>query len=346
MRRNPRGLPCLSWGMRPLVLVMSLAAAPALAQPAPPRPDTRATLSLGVENDLFGGGTDRYYSNGLLLALGSASADLPAPLAWLDRQLDGLQGPGVLRWGASLNHAIFTPQDIRAAVPDPRDRPYAGLLLGSFSLHRVTAASLSTVEIQAGILGPAAGGEFVQNNWHGLIGVRKAQGWSAQIPNTPVANLALDRRWRAPLGRLGGLEAEAVPNVTLVAGNLNIHAAAGGILRLGQGLEGDFGPPRIRPSLAGSAFFQPPADRPYDALGWYAFAGAEARGVAHDLTLVGRGANRGVDARPLVMDLTAGAALTWRGVRLSYTQVWRTEEFYGQRGGMQVFGSVNLSFRF
>ena len=36
----------------------------------------------------------------------------------------------------------------------------------------------------------------------------------------------------------------------------------------------------------------------------------------------------------------------WQGVRISYTQVWRTEEFYGQRGGMQQFGSVNMSVRF
>ncbi len=331
--------------MRFLALSLALLATPALAQQAP-RPDTRATLSLGVENDVFGGGTDRYYSNGLLLALGSASADLPQPLAWLDRQLDVLQGPGTLRWGASLNHAIFTPQDIRAAVPDPRDRPYAGLLLGSFSRHRVTATSLSTVEIQAGVLGPMAGGEQVQNNWHALIGVRKAQGWSSQLPNRAVGALVLDRKWRVPVTEWRGLEVEAVPSLTVSAGNLNIYGAAGGILRFGQGLAGDFGPPRIRPSLGGSAFFQPPEDRPRDALGWYVFGGAEARGVAHDITLAGVGARRGVDARPLVMDLTAGAAMTWRGVRLSYTQVWRSEEFHGQRGGMQNFGSINLSFRF
>ncbi len=332
--------------MRAIIPALLLLALPAMAQEAPPpRLDTRGTISLGVENDVFGGGTDRYYSNGLLLAIGSASADLPRPLAWLDRQLDVLQGPGVLRWGASLNHAIFTPQDIRAAVPDPRDRPYAGLLLASLSLHRVTAASLSTVEIQAGILGPAAGGEQVQNGWHDVIGVRQAQGWSHQLPNRFVAALVLDRKWRLPLAELGAVQVEAVPSLTASAGNLNIYGAAGGIIRFGQGLGGDFGPPRIRPSLAGSAFFQPTDDRPRDTLGWYVFGGVEARLVGHDVTLAGTG-RRGVDGRPLVADLSAGAALMWRGVRLSYTQVWRTEEFYGQRGGMQNFGSVNLSFRF
>jgi len=36
----------------------------------------------------------------------------------------------------------------------------------------------------------------------------------------------------------------------------------------------------------------------------------------------------------------------WRGVRITYSQVWRTEEFYGQRGGFQQFGSLSASFRF
>jgi hypothetical protein len=31
---------------------------------------------------------------------------------------------------------------------------------------------------------------------------------------------------------------------------------------------------------------------------------------------------------------------------LSYSQVWRSEEFYGQRGGAQSFGSVGATFRF
>ena len=47
-----------------------------------------------------------------------------------------------------------------------------------------------------------------------------------------------------------------------------------------------------------------------------------------------------VDKRPLVGDLSAGVVVHWRGIRLAYSQVFRTEEFYGQRGGAQSFGSV------
>jgi hypothetical protein len=37
--------------------------------------------------------------------------------------------------------------------------------------------------------------------------------------------------------------------------------------------------------------------------------------------------------------------LPWRGLRFSYTQAWRSEEFYGRRGG-QAYGSVGVTARF
>jgi hypothetical protein len=116
------------------------------------------------------------------------------------------------------------------------------------------------------------------------------------------------------------------------------------MVRVGRMLGADFGPPRIRPALAGTHFFQPTDD----GLGWYVFAGAEGRAVARDVTLDGNTwrDSRNVDRRPLVADLQAGLAVMWLGVRITYTQTWRTEEFYGQRGGMQNFGSLSATFRF
>lgn len=326
-------------------LALSAAAAGAAESASPPAADPRGTLSLAVENDLFGG-SDRFYTNGLQLSWRSASASLPAPLAWLDRRLDFLQGPGALRWGAALGHSIFTPRNTQARVPDPRDRPYAGLLLGSVSLHRVTADSLSTLEFQAGLVGPSAGGEFVQNNWHVLIGAPRARGWDAQLRDEFVAAGLLDRKRRVRLGTRGGIEGEFLPSATVSIGSLQTYGALGGLLRVGQGLDADFGPARIRPALAGSAFFQPPPGA--RELGWYVFGGAEGRLVANDILLDGNSADRsrGVDRRPAVADFQVGGAVIWRGARVGYTQVWRTEEFHGQRGGMQQFGSVNVSFRF
>lgn len=342
-----RSLPRCSRSLSALAAGVALAAGPAFAQapgaPMPPPPDPAGTLSFGIENDVLGG-TDRYYTNGLQIAWRSPSADLPAPLAWLNRQLDFLQGPGELRWGLALGQSIFTPENTQLTNPDPTDRPYAGYLYGALSLSRITATSLSVLEIQAGIVGPSAGGKLVQNGFHSLIGEAPARGWAYQLSDEPVAALILERKWRVPLAGDERLGLELLPSVSGSVGNLQTYASAGALLRVGRNLTADFGPPRIRPALAGSAFFQPQGDD----FGWYIFGGAEGRAVARDIFLDGNTwvDSRSVNSRPLVADLQAGVAIMWRGVRIAYTQVWRTEEFYGQRGGMQQFGSLSVSFRF
>jgi len=152
----------------------------AVAPAPPPPPDARGSLTLSVENDVFSG-TDRFYTNGLQLAWRSPSLDLPAPLAWLDRQLDRLVGPGTVRWGFGLSHAMYTPLDTATPTPDPRDRPYAGHLFGALVLQRDEGHALTTFELQAGVVGPSALGEFVQNNYHDRIGVGSSNGWDRQL---------------------------------------------------------------------------------------------------------------------------------------------------------------------
>ena len=310
---------------------------------AAPPPDPFGTLTFTAENDLFGGGTDRYYSNGVLLSWRSPSVALPAPLSWIDAQLSWLFGPGNLRWGLSLGQNLYTPEDKYSYVPDPRDRPYAGHLYAAFSLSRSTAATQTLLELQAGVVGPSALGEQVQNNYHRLIGVRRLNGWDYQLKDEPTLNAVAERRWRVPLGGVAGFDAEVIPSIVAAAGNAEIYAGGGVTLRLGQGLETDWGPTRIRPALAGSSFFQPRQD-----FGWYVFVGLDGRVVGRDLFLDGntfRSHGPSVDRRPLVGEARVGAAVFWRGARLAYTQVIRSEEFRAQRGA-QTFGSISASFRF
>ncbi len=320
----------------------TLPPADALA-PSTVRPDPFGTLTFTAENDLFGGSTDRYYSNGVLLSWRSPSADLPRPFAWIDDRLSWLFGPGDLRWGFSLGHNIYTPDDKYSYIPNPRDRPYAAHLYGAFSLSRSTATTQMLFEIQAGVVGPSALGEEVQNNYHRLIGVRRLNGWDYQLRDEPTLGVLVERRWRLPLGTLAGFDAEAIPSALAAAGNAEIYAGGGATLRLGQGLDADWGPTRIRPAVAGSAFFQPRQE-----FGWYVFAGLDGRVVGRDIFLDGntfRDNTPSVNRRPFVGEAKAGAAAFWRGTRIAYTQVIRSEEFYGQRG-TQTFGSVSVSFRF
>ena len=326
------------------ILATPLLDTPAVAQPVAAEPvASLGALSLTIENDMFGG-SDRYYTSGLRLGWTAPAGPAPAPVAWLDQRMGWLLGPGDLRWGLSLAQEISTPEDIRRGVANPADRPYAGVLYGALNLERATERQRTTFELQAGWAGPGAGGEFVQNRWHDVINKYHAEGWDDQIGDEPVLGVLAERRWRLPMsgGGPAGIGTDVIPGAVVGLGNARTYAAAGATLRLGEGLERDWGPQRLRPASAGSA---PAGSAP--GLGWYVFAGFEGRLVARDVTLDGSTWRGGpdVDRKPGVADLNLGAAVLWRGMRLSYTQTIRTKEFDGQRNN-QVFGSVNLGVPF
>jgi len=315
---------------------------------APP-PDWRGTLSVAVENDTFArSGSDRNYTNGVQASWRSPSADLPQPLAWLDRQLGFLMGPGDLRWGLAIGQTMFTPLDTSRRNPDPNDRPYSANLFGAVSLSRASEQRLTVVELQVGVVGPSALGRQAQNGFHSIIGAERSFGWATQLRDEAVFNLVVERKWRVPIGAIGTLQFEALPSVSVSLGNGNLYGALGGTLRMGQGLLADFGPGRIRPALAGSNYFQPDANRDGRNWGWYVFAGLEGRAVGRDIALDGNTwrDSRRVDSRPFVADAQAGAAVFWGSYRLAYSHVLRSEEFYGQRGGVTQYGSLNLAVRF
>lgn len=323
-------------------LFLLLLAAPAAAEPAR-KGEPGASFALSYDNDTVAG-TDRYYTSGLQLDWRSASADPPRWLAWLNRQ-PGLILPegGAPRWGLSLGQSIFTPADTRRRDPDPKDRPYAGWLYGSVSLVSSTASAFGAMELQLGVVGPSALGQGAQNGVHRLRGLRLAQGWSHQLKDEPGVNLILIRQWRwntAP--GLGGLSAGLVPSVTASLGNVMTYASAGLVLRLGSRLDADFGPPRSRPALSGSAFF----DRA-EGFGWYVFAGVEGRLVARNIFLDGNSWLDGprVDRIPSVGDASLGAVAIWSAARLSATYTLRSREFTGQPSAAQ-YGSISLSFLF
>ena len=88
----------------------------------------------------------------------------------------------------------------------------------------------------------------------------------------------------------GLLQAELSPHLGFSLGNVATCANAGITLRIGNDLAGDYGVPRIRPSLPGSSFFEP-----VDGSGWYVFAGIDARAVAYNIFLEGDSPTYGVD---------------------------------------------------
>jgi len=185
-------------------------------------------------------------------------------------------------------------------------------------------------------------GKQVQNGVHELINVANSDGWDNQLDNEPGLMLIGERRWRtAPLDVMG-LKLDVIPHLGGSIGNVMTFAGAGAMIRIGQELDVDFGPPLIRPSLSGLAAVEKQAE-----FAWYVFAGAQGRAVARDIFLDGNtfSSSHSVDKKVFVGDFQFGAAAIYRGVRLAITQVYRTREFKQQRQADR-FGAISLSVRF
>lgn len=329
-----------------------------LAMSAPARAaDDGDTITLQTENDRYVlPSTDRHYTNGLKLSwLSRKQDDLPALLNRISNLpslfVESGSKPLTRRVGVAIGHSIFTPEDTRSRAFVDDDRPYAGWAYVAFSLQAVHGddrgglARQDTLGLELGVVGRAAGGEPVQNTWHDIIGADRSKGWDNQLENEPGVNLLFERKWRTdalaefkPLG----LSLDLIPHYSMSLGNVLTAFGAGATIRIGQELQEDFGPPRIRPSLPGSEGF-----RAGGGFGWYVFAGAEGRAVARNVFLDGntfRGSHS-VTKNPLVGDFQFGLAVVYRKVRVTYTHVVRTKEFDGQPRPDR-FGAISLSVRF
>ena len=305
--------------------------------------DDKGTFSILYENDKIGG-TDQQYTNGFRAAYLSSTGGVPEWLRdlrpWLVPALDA---KGAMRLGFALGQNLYTPNDTDRTTLDPRDRPYAAWTYATVSLVTDTGSRLDTVALDIGVVGPAAYGEQVQNNVHRLINVATANGWANQIKNEPGVNLVWQRKWRlAPQPLWGDFGVDMTPMVGASLGNVFTHATAGAAFRFGQDLSADYGPPRIRPSVAGSDFY-----RTNSGWGWYVFAGFEGRAVARDITLDGNTFrdSHSVDKEVLVGDAQLGFAILYEAVRFAFTFDMRTREFEGQKENVR-FGAISVSTRF
>ena len=315
------------------------------------RADDYGRLDILEENDSLYFHTDKHYTQGIRfsylapsVAAGHfwerpfslfASTPIFDPAAATDR-----------RHALLFGQSIFTPDNITAKPPNPRDRPYAGWLYGGVSLlQKNRDDTLENVELELGFVGPGALGKAIQNNWHQLVGIHMARGWSTQLQNEPGAVWSYERLWRVKLTEGEGFGVDIVPQAGATVGNVFDYAEAGGMLRIGTNRGADYGPARVRPALSGTDYFD--ADAATDeGVGGYFFIGVGGRAVAHDLFLDGNSFRQSpsVEHKTFVADMQGGASLLWsRRMRLDLSVVRRTMEFVGQRTP-DVIGTAALSF--
>ncbi|WP_114418435.1 lipid A deacylase LpxR family protein [Marinospirillum perlucidum] len=297
-------------------------------------------LSLQIENDGVLG-VDRHYTHGTQLNYMPASP----PPDWGKVFFPEARGGGELasEWG--LGQAIFTPADIEVADDQPEDRPWAGYVYVSYSLlHKPVNRSTDRqegqkIQLTLGHVGPDSGAELAQKSIHTLIGSPDPEGWEHQLGNEPTLNLQYFYKWMHYYPAGEGREVEVSPLVSVALGSPYTQASAGVLLRWGDNLRLDYGPPMMQPNYPGSSYFS--RGTPWN---WYLFTGAEVRQVAYNLFLDGSLQRSGpsVDRKNQVGSAFAGAALIYQRVRVSFTSVYRTPEFDGQGEG-DFFGALNFS---
>ncbi len=313
------------------------------ASAAVPLQDNGNIVTAQVENDAvstFRGTSDQYYTSGLRLGWTGGTNEVPA---FLHAAANEVWGDGVQRLSLDLSQSLFTPRNTQASNPPLTDRPYAGVLGLTASLIHNTGNAQTVLAIFGGTVGPNAGGKTIQNGFHSIIGDTPNQGWDTQIKNEPVFDVFFERTWRVPLGAYQAVAFDVLPSAGIGIGLLRNYAQAGVVFRAGQGLDSDYGVARIRPGITGTDAFTP--TRPFV---WYVFAGADGQAVGTDVTLNGNNfaTSRSNPPRWDVGELELGAAVIYRGVRVTYSQTWQTEEFHGQKSGLFNFGSLAASVRF
>lgn len=311
------------------------------------RPPEGSELQLFVENDLLAR-TDRYYTSGIKLGGGAPHDLLRLPTEILE--LIAPRAGSEVRFGVFLGQNLYTPRTITVSAAQPLDRPWAAWLYLGGVAQQATQNRLDTVEIDLGVVGPAALGREIQSGWHKLIDAPKPMGWHHQIPNEPAFLVSWLAKGKHRLGSTQGLDLELIPHGGATVGTTLTLARAGGMLRLGRNMTG-FGTDTIEPGGAMLKNIRRDIE-PARAQGveWWIFADLDHRLVARNIFLDGTvfRDSHSVQQRPHVYDVTAGLSLRIDALRLSLTRVRRSEEFFtaGGNGGRQTFDSINLGMEF
>ena len=301
-------------------------------------------LNLLVENDVISG-NDRNYTSGVMLNYVSDVDDGPRRLRKWGVQLPGVEENDKMHVAISLGHELYTPTEITVAELIEDDRPYAAYAYLAAGFTTQNPDEIESWRISLGLVGPGAGGEKIQNSLHRKIDSDLAAGWDNQLSNEVVVSFAYEKKWlKLARGKTfnNNIEFDFLPHVNAAVGNLGTHLGLGGMIRIGRGLDHDYGPPRIRPSLPVSQYYNrdPGAS-------WYFFMGLDTRFVLHSIFLDGNNFrdSHAVDREDFVSDLQAGFVWNNRKFRVAYNWVLRSREFVQQQE-RDLFSSISISFHY
>ncbi|MGD8340200.1 MAG: lipid A deacylase LpxR family protein [Gammaproteobacteria bacterium] len=333
-------------GVALALIAMALSPA-ALAQ----EPYRWAFRQAQIENDLFPSllspRRDRFYTSGVRVSFGDRAVAAEADVANLPFWLRPVRKHCTacrIHPNFSVGQQIFTPDNIDNPAPQPGDRPWAAWLYAGIGGGIDTSDfTRHNVEIQVGITGDVAGGEYGQELLHEIIDDVEPQGWDNQLGPDPGLNAyyELQHIWRRrEAGH--GTEWDLVPSISAAVGTMTTYAGIGGTFRVGRNIS-DF------PYASQHSNERPTVARAIGQMEIYGFIGIDARAVAYDYFLEGSlFDNDGVTIDPerYVWDFTIGFTAKFRRFNLTYAIIRRSEEFERNLGtdrGIHSYASVSLT---
>ena len=276
------------------------------------------------ENDKFSGDNlDRYYTQGMRIC-------------WMDT--------GSLRH-FSLGQEICTPDNAGAGPTPPGDLPFSGFLYGTIGQgYRPSPETMASAEVLLGVVGPAAMGEQMQNNFHDLIGSEIYRGWGDQMRDEPVVNLRAEARRRFDLDGPASNHWDLIARSTANLGTARSGLTLGAQLRWGV-LDDGWGHSFVRQS---TAWVDPVGPGGPGTTGWCWFADASVEVMPREYSTDGLffRDSRSVDGRPLVGQLGLGIQTRLEGFVFSFAVAYRTPDFDTQLGSGHSFGSFRLLFAY
>lgn len=295
-------------------------------------------------NDVFldkdGGG----YTNGLYVTWYDLSDTEPEEFGapWLTRPLMGWliddEGEDFAVSSHTIGQAMMTPKNIKKAVPDPNDAPYAGLLFWRSGYIRMEDDIADKLSVTLGIVGPSSGAEAVQRFVHKVVGANEPMGWDYQIKNEPVGQIKRARVWRYGANFNDGYQTDILLLGEGAVGNLETSVGASVIARYGKDLKRSFG----TASQTVGRVSNPMAI----GRGWNIYVGAGASLVYNQIFISGSGIRSGQEA-----DLRSEQLAGFGGISYSWDNLSLTASFISNTPldenstARQRFGALAVAWR-